>query len=64
MSELKSMDAIWKVFTPTGPIDCCATHAEQVVALYNFMGAQVYLHPILGESVECVNCLNSKDKGE
>jgi len=59
MSKIK-YPAICVAHTPSGPTNCCESHASKVVALYNFMGAHVHLEPILGDDLECDNCLNEK----
>jgi len=56
--------AICVAHTPSGPTNCCQDHAIKVVALFNFMGSHVHLEPILGEDVECNNCLNESKKSE
>lgn len=50
------------VHWPTGPVQCCDKHADEVVKLGSFMGAYTpvsYDH----SPTECKNCVNeNKDK--
>ena len=53
--------AICIVHTTSGPTPCCADHAKQVVALFNFIGAHVHIEATF-DDVECQNCINEAKK--
>lgn len=49
------------VHWPTGPVNCCMSHAKDLLALGKFMGAHVVATKA-EEGAVCVNCENEKAK--
>lgn len=45
------------VHCPTGPVNCCDSHASQVVSLLSIMGCHVGV-TIAPDDTECLNCIN------
>ena len=46
----------------TGPVDCCADHAEKLASLGSFMGSHIPVTPA-GPDAECKNCKNEAEGG-
>ncbi len=49
------------VHWPSGPVNCCASHAEKLVATGNFLGYHVGVTEAPQDSV-CTNCENEAKK--
>lgn len=48
------------VHWPTGPVDCCERHAEELVALGNFLGVHTAVTKA-EEGAECSNCVSENN---
>ena len=49
--------ATHKVHWPTGPVDCCEKHAQELIGLGNFLGSHIVATEA-EEGAHCTNCLN------
>jgi len=57
MSETNEYPATVTVHWPTGPVDCCEDHADQLVAMGNFLGTHI-AKTYAPEDAQCENCKN------
>lgn len=46
------------VHTPSGPVPCCDSHAEQLTRLIRFIGGHINHTAAMPED-QCSNCINS-----
>lgn len=51
------------VHWPSGPIDCCDNHANQLMELNKILGGLHIVHTKPAENAECINCINEANKG-
>ena len=50
--------ATFVVHWPTGPVDCCENHANQLLALNKIMGGGHMVASVASEGAQCSNCVN------
>ena len=56
MSKIK-YPATMIVHWATGPVNCCDTHGQQLIALGNMLGSHTVATELTGIA-ECSNCVN------
>ena len=59
MSDVQSPATI-VAYTPTGPVLCCARHAQALVRVLEAMGCFAVCGPAVAEA-ECNNCVNESN---
>lgn len=58
MTGSKEYPATRTVHWPSGPVDCCDKHAQQLMTMNEALGGGHIAHTYPPEGAECVNCIN------
>lgn len=63
MKEKTNFPAPFVAHWASGPVDCCQSHANQLVGLGGIMGSHVSVTQNTNPDAQCTNCINEeKDK--